>query len=128
MQGHSAAAMCLSWGEKDSHRLFSGGFDGTVRAWDVRMGARSLFLCDPYAKEENRPPLKCNEPSEEEIERRKNPFGKTSQLKLSDIRSEPYRSKLNPNSFLGTDKASGGHSHTGMPFGTGAPQLVNHKP
>lgn len=25
--------------------------DGTVRAWDIRMGARSLFLCDPYAHE-----------------------------------------------------------------------------
>ena len=25
--------------------------DGTVRAWDMRMGARSLFLCDPYAHE-----------------------------------------------------------------------------
>ena len=25
--------------------------DGTLRAWDIRMGARSLFLCDPYAHE-----------------------------------------------------------------------------
>lgn len=28
--------------------------DGTLRAWDIRMGARSLFLCDPYAHEGDR--------------------------------------------------------------------------
>ena len=38
----------MAWG--DEH-LYSAGMDGTVRAWDVRMGARSLFLCDPYGHE-----------------------------------------------------------------------------
>merc|ERR1719305_120984 len=32
LQGHSAPVLCLSWGEPCSRQLFSGGFDGTVRA------------------------------------------------------------------------------------------------
>jgi len=127
LQGHSAGVMCLSWGEHGSQRLFSGGMDGTVRAWDVRMGARSLFLCDPYALLVDRPPLKCVQLSEEEMERRRNPFSRsTVPLKLSDMRYDPYRPTMNPNSFLGTDKARAGH--TGQTMGTGAPQLVNFNP
>lgn len=34
-----------------SQRFRSQCEDATVRAWDVRMGARSLFLCDPYGHE-----------------------------------------------------------------------------
>merc|ERR1711971_1062846 len=119
--------MCLAWGELGTHRLFTGGLDGTVRAWDVRMGARSLFLCDPYALEKNRPPLRREELSEHEMHRRDNPFaGNRPPLKLSDIRYEPYRPKLNPNSFLGTDKARAGH--TGQAAGTGMSQVANFAP
>lgn len=122
MQGHSAAVMCVSWGEKGSHQLFSGGHDGTVRAWDVRMGARSLFLCDPYARAENRPELKKAEVSEDEIQRRKNPFGarQARQVDLSEIRFEPYRPTMNKNAFLGSDKRS--YSQGGQTFGTGSSQ------
>lgn len=49
MQGHTKPPLSVVWGSDD--QLFSGGMDGTVRAWDTRMGARSLFLCDPYAHE-----------------------------------------------------------------------------
>lgn len=120
LQGHSASVNCLAWGPSGSSRLFSGGHDGTVRAWDVRMGARSLFLCDPYALQEHRPALKCGDRSEESVQR------PHSKLNLSDInRYEPYRPKSNPNSFLGTDKFFGGH--TGQLLGSGAPTLANFK-
>jgi len=105
--------MCLAWGEEGSNRLFSGGQDGTVRAWDVRMGARSLFLCDPYALSENRPPLKTVEMSEEELERRQNPFGPAVKpLNLREVRWDtgPYQSKMNPCAYLGSHKGREGHT------------------
>jgi len=49
MQGHTKPPLSVVFGSGE--QLFSGGMDGTVRAWDMRMGARSLFLCDPYAHE-----------------------------------------------------------------------------
>jgi len=91
------------------------------------MGARSLFLCDPYALQENRPPLRRDVPSEEELHRRENPFGKREgPAKLSDSRYVPYKVSMNPNSFLGTDKARAGHS--GMPGGSGMSQVANFAP
>lgn len=124
MQGHSASVMCVAWASC-SNRLFSGGSDGTVRAWDVRMGARSLFLCDPYALEENRRPLKCLERGED-VHTRQGSFG-AGVLSLRDIRHVPYRPcSMNPNTFLGTDKASPGH--TGRTFATGTPTLARFSP
>lgn len=121
MQGHSASVMCVAWDTSCSNRLFSGGSDGTVRAWDVRMGARSLFLCDPYALEENRRPLKSALERSEDV----HSFG-PQVLRLRDIEFVPYRRSMNPNTFLGTDKARPGH--TGRVFATGTPTLANFSP
>lgn len=49
LQGHTRPPLCVTWGEAAEDRLYSAGMDGTIRAWDVRMGARSLFCFDPYA-------------------------------------------------------------------------------
>jgi WD40 repeat protein len=57
LQGHTMPPLCVAWGAPGDQRVFSGGADGTIRAWDTRMGARSLFLFDFYADKEG-PALK----------------------------------------------------------------------
>lgn len=66
MQGHTRPPMAVAWGDPGAHHLYSGGMDGTIRAWDARMGARSLFTFDPYAHDADAPPLKKMERCEEE--------------------------------------------------------------
>jgi len=55
LQGHTRPPLTVAWGKPGECRLFSGGMDGTLRAWDTRMGARSLYACDAYGDEEPRP-------------------------------------------------------------------------
>merc|ERR1712232_251144 len=57
LQGHTMPPLCVAWGAGCDQRLFSGGADGTIRAWDTRNGARSLFLFDYHADKAG-PPLK----------------------------------------------------------------------
>ncbi|CAJ1354350.1 unnamed protein product [Effrenium voratum] len=66
--------------------------DGTLRAWDCRMGARSLFLCDPYAHEGERP-LKRSAPKEQLAQ----------ELEHKVARIEPYRFR-SMRSVLGTHR------------------------
>ncbi|CAJ1414025.1 unnamed protein product [Effrenium voratum] len=89
LQGHTKPPLCAVWGEK---HLFSGGMDGTLRAWDCRMGARSLFLCDPYAHEGERP-LKRSAPKEQLAQ----------ELEHKVARIEPYRFR-SMRSVLGTHR------------------------
>eukprot|EP00930_Biecheleria_cincta_P047954 TRINITY_DN33354_c0_g1_i1.p1 TRINITY_DN33354_c0_g1~~TRINITY_DN33354_c0_g1_i1.p1 ORF type:complete len:562 (-),score=68.46 TRINITY_DN33354_c0_g1_i1:89-1774(-) len=56
LQGHTRPPLCIAWGEPAEDRLYSAGMDGTIRAWDVRMGARSLFCFDPYAHNPDKQP------------------------------------------------------------------------
>mmetsp|Transcript_7452 Transcript_7452/g.16268 ORF Transcript_7452/g.16268 Transcript_7452/m.16268 type:complete len:498 (-) Transcript_7452:79-1572(-) len=109
LQGHSKSPTCLVWEKPGSSRLFSGGEDGTVRAWDVRMAARSLFLCDPYANEERTEPLKRFDSGASD-----DSYGKALQERSleekSRFRIEPYTFQGNLRTVLGTDKRQVGSS------------------
>lgn len=119
MQGHSAAALCVLWGPPGTFRLYSGGVDGTLRAWDSRMGARSLFLFDPYAHEPQKP-LKTW--SKEDEEKSKSSFGRLPDNKLTlHQRIEPYR-PMSIKGALSTNKARGGHP--GLTFGSAPPRVT----
>jgi WD40 repeat protein len=124
MQGHTAAVMCVSWGALGSNRLFSGGFDGTVRAWDVRMGARSLFLCDPYALQKNSPPLKCSSLNAEERQRNWSQAGRGNRnMTLADLSIQSSRCSRNPNKYLSTNNIN--YGHMARTHGTGPSHLAN---
>lgn len=110
MQGHTSPPLCVLWGAPGSSHLFSGGKDGTIRAWDARMGARSLFLFDVYGNEEGSPPLSKWDPFEEARTRSKSAFQKAGRPKLT---MEMLRGvRVNP--YMGTDAARAGH--TGRTF------------
>jgi len=113
MQGHTQAPLCVAWGEAGTHRLFSGGMDGTLRAWDTRMGARSLFLFDPFAQDRDGPSLKAMERCEEErlklLRCRTAVPEKPSWKPEVRARIEPYRFK-STGRFLGTDQNGIGHN------------------
>eukprot|EP00913_Durusdinium_trenchii_P022159 g20820.t1 len=68
--------------------------DGTVRAWDIRMGARSLFLCDPYAHE-GAWPLKRKMPEK--------PQRVQEEWQHEEAKPEPYRFR-SMKRVLGTDR------------------------
>ena len=109
LTGHSRPPMCVTWGKPGTHRLVSGGLDGTVRAWDSRMGARSLFLFDPYALDVDASAPKKT-PSAEEIRRKdQEEHGPQRSINMS-FKFEPYRFKP-MKSFLGT---STGNSSQGF--------------
>lgn len=117
MQGHTSPALCVAWGQSGTQRLFSGGGDGTLRAWDARMGARSLYMFDPFAnEEEGQPPLEKLERSEEGPldgrggGARKVAFGmEKATLDKIAARYEPYRF-VSVKRFLGSDRSNPGHS------------------
>lgn len=46
LPGHSGGVLSVSWSPAQEHVLASGGTDGTVRLWDVRKSASSLFVFD----------------------------------------------------------------------------------
>eukprot|EP00435_Cladocopium_sp_Y103_P040010 s704_g10.t2 len=109
MQGHTKPPLSVVWGSED--QLFSGGMDGTVRAWDTRMGARSLFLCDPYAHEgEVVLKRKAEEKTQvtEEQDTRRDVTGMMVMLNLhedhnKEAKVEPYRFR-SMGRVLGTDR------------------------
>eukprot|EP00931_Biecheleriopsis_adriatica_P031402 TRINITY_DN1841_c0_g1_i1.p1 TRINITY_DN1841_c0_g1~~TRINITY_DN1841_c0_g1_i1.p1 ORF type:complete len:548 (-),score=105.99 TRINITY_DN1841_c0_g1_i1:46-1689(-) len=110
LQGHTRPPLCLTWGEPFASHLFSGGADGTIRAWDVRMGARSLFLFDPYAHEGERP-LKRLDGEQQKSAAEERAF------KNQDAQVQPYRFR-SMKSFLGTDKKFLGGSRYNVQGGT----------
>jgi len=113
LQGHTAIPTCLVWEKPGSSRLYSGGEDGTVRAWDTRMAARSLFLCDPYANEERKEPLKRFDSGASDAS-----YGKVVQERQAEEKSrfriEPYTFQGNLRTVLGTDRRQVGS--TGQRF------------
>ncbi|CAK9040382.1 unnamed protein product [Durusdinium trenchii] len=92
MQGHTKPPLSVVWDHLE--HLFSGGMDGTVRAWDIRMGARSLFLCDPYAHE-GAWPLKRKMPEK--------PQRVQEEWQHEEAKPEPYRFR-SMKRVLGTDR------------------------
>lgn len=110
MQGHTSPPLCVVWGSPGSGHLFSGGKDGTIRAWDFRMGARSLFLFDAYGNEEGGPPLIKWDPFQEVNERSKKAFEKARHPKLTYEMLRGVR--VNP--YMGTNASRG--RHTGRTF------------
>lgn len=114
LQGHTQPPLCVAWGAADSHQLYSGGKDGTLRAWDRRIGARSLFLFDPYADDANAPPLKKLERSDEELLKSKGcPLQSSPEEKLTlKPRVGPYV-PTSMGRYLGTDRprATGARTH-----------------
>lgn len=92
MQGHTKPPLSVVFGSGE--QLFSGGMDGTVRAWDMRMGARSLFLCDPYAHE-GEIVLKRKAPEDKPLTR--------GQEQKKEAKIEPYRFR-SMGRLLGTDR------------------------
>nr|USW07845.1 DNA excision repair protein ERCC-8 [Crypthecodinium cohnii]USW07846.1 DNA excision repair protein ERCC-8 [Crypthecodinium cohnii] len=83
MQGHTRTPLCVAWGGMLDKKLYSGGMDGTLRAWDPRMGARSLWCFDPYANEKGQAPLKTLDDESEPAER--NHFGKRKREELEAL-------------------------------------------
>lgn len=110
MQGHTSPPLCVVWGCPGSGHLFSGGKDGTVRAWDSRMGARSLFLFDAFGNEEGGPPLTKWDPFQELNARSKSAFEKVGRPKLT---WEMLRG-VRVNAYMGTNASVAGH--TGRTF------------
>jgi len=118
MQGHSAAALCVLWGAPGTGRLYSGGVDGTLRAWDSRMGARSLFLFDPYAHEQQKP-LKTWKREDEEKSAKS--FGRAPETKLNLHQTiQPYCPKTLRSAL--SKPASGGHR--GLTMWAPAPKIT----
>mmetsp|Transcript_94388 Transcript_94388/g.243761 ORF Transcript_94388/g.243761 Transcript_94388/m.243761 type:complete len:446 (+) Transcript_94388:44-1381(+) len=109
LQGHTRPPLCVTWGKPGTHQLFSGGMDGTVRAWDARMGARSLFLCDPYALDEDRPALKKSL-SAEEMKRADRERGAERTISVK-AKFEPYRVR-SMKSMLGTGTGNSSQGFT----------------
>jgi len=101
MQGHTQPPLCVAWGAPGTQRLYSAGLDGTVRAWDSRMGARSLFSFDPFAHEETKPVLKKLLSEEETLAQRRPELAtlRARQAEVerrrgaANVRFEPYRLK-----------------------------------
>ena len=36
-EAHSSDVNCVSWNENDSHLLVTGGEEGAIKVWDLRM-------------------------------------------------------------------------------------------
>lgn len=96
LQGHTKPPLSVVWGDPSMGHLYSGGMDGTIRAWDPRMGARSLFLFDPYAHEDPLPLRRFEAESPEAVGRPPEEWEYTR-----DARLEPYRFR-SMKSVLGT--------------------------
>jgi len=125
LQGHTASPVSLVWEKPGSCKLYSGGRDGTVRAWDVRMAARSLFLCDPYAFEERREPLKrLGSGAEDEGYGKSTDMRRENSAEEGTIRVEPYTFRGNLKTALGTDR----RSTAGMEGTRYRPQSTLEKP
>eukprot|EP00929_Paragymnodinium_shiwhaense_P103043 TRINITY_DN66325_c0_g1_i2.p1 TRINITY_DN66325_c0_g1~~TRINITY_DN66325_c0_g1_i2.p1 ORF type:complete len:509 (-),score=93.04 TRINITY_DN66325_c0_g1_i2:113-1639(-) len=71
LQGHTQPPLCTTFGKPGAFRLFSGGCDGTLRAWDTRMGAKSLFCFDAYGHEDPQPLKRLRSVEEEQAARAK---------------------------------------------------------
>eukprot|EP00928_Gymnodinium_smaydae_P022397 TRINITY_DN1882_c0_g1_i1.p1 TRINITY_DN1882_c0_g1~~TRINITY_DN1882_c0_g1_i1.p1 ORF type:complete len:511 (+),score=94.92 TRINITY_DN1882_c0_g1_i1:90-1622(+) len=122
LQGHTKPPLCVAWGTPGTSRLYSGGMDGTLRAWDTRMGARSLFLFDAHGDSEQPPLKRLRSADERETAGRRRGAGVSFATALANNRIEPYRFR-SMQSVLGSHQpAQGGQRYRSA--GTG-PMLTS---
>ena len=57
VRGHSQSVSCLQWSPKDAHQLYSGSYDGTVKAWDIRRIGGVGYMDDGTGGERHEPLL-----------------------------------------------------------------------